>query len=90
MAHNSWPAPVRAQKPGDSWPKTAHNADLHAYLSARDHLTTTMHAWISWWGPIRKNVLSSYQEMDEANRTLIDALESLWRMGPARPNETLP
>jgi hypothetical protein len=60
---------------------------LQSYFAARSHILNIMRAWIAWWGPIREPVLARYQEMDEENRTVIDALESLWRMGPEDPDE---
>jgi hypothetical protein len=60
---------------------------MQRYVAARNHSMRTMRAWIAWWGPIRERVLTDYQEMDEENRTVIDALESLWRMGPEGPDD---
>jgi hypothetical protein len=81
---------IRDMTADGSGPSPAQDTDMLAYFAARDHITTTMRAWIAWWGPIRQKALAAYQELDEANRTLIDSLESLWRMGPAGPDETLP
>jgi hypothetical protein len=90
MAGNSWPEPVRNVTADNSEPAAAQDADMQAYFAARDNIISTMHAWIAWWGPVRKKALAAYRDMDEEYRTLIDALESLWRAGPAGPDETQP
>jgi hypothetical protein len=90
MVGNSWPEPVRNGTADNSGPAAAQDADMQAYFAARDNIISTMRAWIAWWGPIRKKALAAYRDMDEENRTLIDALESLWRAGPAGPDETQP
>jgi hypothetical protein len=66
----------------DRTPVEALQDAMPRFIAARRHIMTTMQAWRAWWGPIRENVLATYQEMDEENRTVIDVLENLWRMGP--------
>ena len=90
MAGNSWPEPVQNVTVDGSGPAAAQDADMQAYFAARGNIISTMRAWVTWWGPIRKKALAAYRDMDEENRTLIDALESLWRAGPAGPDETQP
>ena len=90
MVGHSWPEPVRNVTADSSGPAAAQDADMQAYFAARDNIISTMRAWIAWWGPIRKKALAAYRDMDEEDRTLIDALESLWRAGPAGPDETQP
>ena len=68
-----------------TWSEAVQDPPLQSYFAARSHILSIMRAWIAWWGPIRERVVATYQEMDEENRTVIDALESLWRMGPDEP-----
>jgi len=90
MADNSWPEPVGNVTADASGPAATQDADMQAYFAARGNIISTMRAGIAWWGPIRKKALAAHWAMDEENRTLIDALQSLWRAGPAGPDEIQP
>jgi hypothetical protein len=88
MMESSWPKPVQDAEANKSLSESIQDPALQSYFAARDHILSIMRAWIAWWGPIRERVLARYQEMDEENRTVIDALESLWRLGPEGADES--
>jgi hypothetical protein len=37
----------------------ARQEAMQRYFAVRNHIMTTMRAWIAWWGPIREQVLAA-------------------------------